>query len=66
MVSTLFSYLKFGLGRATRDAMQDIENYHITREEGIRLVKRFDREFQKDTLNGCLGISITEKTLSNL
>ena len=40
-----FSYLKFGLGRATRDAMQDIRNFHITRDEGIRLVKRFDHEF---------------------
>ena len=57
-----FSYLKFGLGRATRDAMQDIRNYHITREEGIRLVKRFDHEFPKRHFKWMLRyLSITEK-----
>lgn len=39
------SYIKFGLGRATRDASQEIRNGHITREEGIALVKRYDEEF---------------------
>ena len=41
------SYMKFGLGRATRDAMQDIRCNHITRNEGIALVNRFDGEFPK-------------------
>ena len=46
MVSTFyFGYLKFGLGRASRDAMQDIRNLHLTRKEAIRLVERFDSEF---------------------
>ncbi len=39
------TYIKFGLGRASYDASQEIRNQHITREEGIRLVKRFDGEF---------------------
>lgn len=38
-------YVKFGLGRATYDASQEIRNSHLTREEGISLVKRFDGEF---------------------
>lgn len=40
-------YMKFGLGRSSRDAQQDIRRHHITREEGLRLVKRYDHEFPK-------------------
>ena len=36
---------KFGIGRATYDAAQEIRSGDITREEGIALVKRFDHEF---------------------
>jgi len=39
------TYIKFGIGRATYDASQEIRNNHITREEGQALVKRFDGEF---------------------
>jgi len=39
------TFIKFGIGRATYDASQEIRNKHITREEGIALIKRFDGEF---------------------
>lgn len=39
------TYIKFGIGRATYDASQEIRNKHLTREEGMALVKRFDGEF---------------------
>jgi N-acetyl sugar amidotransferase len=39
------TYIKFGIGRATYDASQEIRNKHLTREEGVALVKRFDGEF---------------------
>jgi N-acetyl sugar amidotransferase len=39
------SYMKFGLGRASRDAQSDIRRNHITRDEGVALVRRFDGEF---------------------
>ena len=39
------TYIKFGIGRATYDASQEIRNNHITREEGVQLVNRFDGEF---------------------
>ncbi len=39
------TFIKFGLGRATYDASQEIRNKHITREEGVTLVKKFDGEF---------------------
>ena len=36
--------MKFGLGRASYDASQEIRNKHLTREEGVALVRRFDGE----------------------
>ena len=39
--------IKFGLGRASYDASQEIRNEKITREEGIALVKKYDQEFPK-------------------
>ena len=45
------TYIKFGLGRATYDASQEIRNKHITREEGIALVRRFDGEFPEKYFN---------------
>jgi N-acetyl sugar amidotransferase len=37
--------IKFGIGRATYDAAQEIRSGDITREEGVALVKRFDHEY---------------------
>jgi N-acetyl sugar amidotransferase len=39
------THVKFGIGRATYDASQEIRNHHLTREEGVALVKKFDGEF---------------------
>lgn len=38
-------FIKFGFGRCTEDASQEIRNGHITRDEGKALVGRFDGEF---------------------
>jgi N-acetyl sugar amidotransferase len=38
---------KFGIGRATYDAAQEIRNGKITRDEGVQLVRKFDQEFPK-------------------
>jgi N-acetyl sugar amidotransferase len=37
--------IKFGLGRASYDAAQEIRSGDINRNEGIALVKKFDNEF---------------------
>lgn len=37
--------VKFGIGRASYDAAQEIRSGDINREEGVALVKRFDHEF---------------------
>ena len=45
------TFIKFGIGRATYDASQEIRNKHLTREEGQALVKRFDGEFPDKYFN---------------
>lgn len=39
------TYIKYGIGRATYDAAQEIRSGDITREEGVALVKRYDGEY---------------------
>ena len=39
------TYIKFGIGRATYDAAQEVRSGDITREEGVALVRKFDGEF---------------------
>ena len=36
------TWIKFGLGRASYDASQEIRNRHLTRDEGVALVHQFD------------------------
>jgi len=39
------AFIKFGLGRCTSDTAHEIRDEHITREEGVALVQKFDGEF---------------------
>ena len=39
------TFIKFGIGRATYDASQEVRNGKITRDEAVYLVKKFDGEF---------------------
>lgn len=39
------TYIKFGIGRATYDASQEIRNNEIDRNEGISLVEKYDGEY---------------------
>jgi N-acetyl sugar amidotransferase len=38
-------FIKFGIGRATSDAAHEIRDDHLTREEGVALVRKYDGEF---------------------
>lgn len=49
------TFIKFGLGRATYDASQEIRNKHLTREEGVALVRRFDGEFPNRYFKEVMG-----------
>ncbi len=39
------TFIKFGLGRASYDSAQEIRNKHLTRDEAVSLVHKFDGEF---------------------
>jgi N-acetyl sugar amidotransferase len=55
--------IKFGIGRATYDASQEIRNKKITREEGVALVHKYDTEFPAKYFKEILDyIDITEDT----
>jgi len=38
-------FIKFGIGRATSDSAHEIRDGHLTREEGVHLVQKYDGEF---------------------
>lgn len=55
------AFIKFGIARATSDAAHEIRDGHITREEGMALVKRYDGEFPKKYFKEFLEyLAITE------
>ena len=56
------TFIKFGIGRATYDASQEVRSSDITREEGVALVKRFDGEFPERFIEELFEyLSINEK-----
>ncbi len=40
-------FIKFGFGRAVRDASRMIQNTHLTRDDGLRLAQLYDAEFPR-------------------
>ena len=40
-------YIKFGLGRCSEEASHEVRDNHITREEGIKLMNKYEGEFPK-------------------
>ena len=61
------TFIKFGLGRATYDSSQEIRNKHLTRDEAIKLIKRFDGEYPDKYLGEVLEyLEINVKDFNNL
>jgi N-acetyl sugar amidotransferase len=61
------TFIKFGIGRATYDASQEIRSNDITREEGISLCKRFDGEFPNRFIDELFEyLSIDERSYPGL
>ena len=55
------TYIKYGIGRCTYDAAQEVRNGDITREEGVALIKRFDGEYPEEYVEACcdyMGITV--------
>ncbi|MBQ8995201.1 MAG: N-acetyl sugar amidotransferase [Oscillospiraceae bacterium] len=60
------TWIKFGIGRATYDAAQEIRNEEITREEGVALVRKYDGEFPERFSKEIFDyLSIDEKHFSS-
>jgi N-acetyl sugar amidotransferase len=54
-------YIKFGLGRCMEDAAHEIRDSHLTREEGVALMKRYEGEFPQKYFKEFLDyLDITE------
>jgi N-acetyl sugar amidotransferase len=49
-----FQYVKFGFGRAIRDASRMIQNDQLTREEGLELARKYDHEFPEEHIDDML------------
>ena len=47
-------YIKFGFGRAVRDACRMIQNDQMTREEALSLARKYDGEFPEEYLDEVL------------
>ena len=47
-------YIKFGFGRAIRDISRMIQNNQISREEGLKLAKKYDGEYTEEDLKEML------------
>lgn len=61
------TFIKFGIGRASYDASQEIRNNHLTREEAKILVKRFDGEKPVRYLKEVLDyIGLNEKNFNGV
>jgi N-acetyl sugar amidotransferase len=60
-------FVKFGFGRAIRDASRQIQNGHMSRAEGLELVRKFDDEFPSTNLQENLDyLSLEEAALADL
>jgi N-acetyl sugar amidotransferase len=61
------TFIKFGIGRATYDACQEIRNGHIDRNEAVALVRKYDGEFPKKWLPDFLSyLDITEDDFNQI
>ena len=60
-------FIKYGMGRATADASQEIRNKNITREEGVKLVNLYDSEFPTQHLDAlCEYMDLSKNKFYNI
>ena len=61
-VHDLMKFVKFGYGRCSDHASKDIRNGYITRDEGIKLVKKYDHIVSKDLYHWLKYVNMDQKT----
>ncbi len=60
-------YIKFGFGRAVRDACRMIQNDQMTRAEGLELAKKHDGEYPEEFLDEVLEyLKLDRKTFAEI
>ena len=60
-------YIKFGFGRAVRDACRMIQNNQMTREEGLELARKYDGEFCSEYFKDMLEyLDLTKKEFTEI
>jgi hypothetical protein len=60
-------YLKYGYGRATDSACIEIRNGVVPRDEGLRLVERYDGRYPKECIERfCEEFSLSRKDFDDL
>lgn len=60
-------FIKFGFGRAIRDASRLIQNGHLTREEGVELARKYDDEFCHEHFEEVLEyLDLTDKEFNRI
>ena len=60
-------YIKFGLGRCVEDAAHEIRDGHITRQEGIQLMNKYEGEFPSKYFNDFLKyLDMSEEHFNNV
>ncbi|MDD5512157.1 MAG: hypothetical protein PHD09_00130 [Candidatus Omnitrophica bacterium] len=60
-------YIKFGFGRAVRDASRMIQNRQLTREEGLKLARKYDHEYPSLFLKEVLEyLDLNEKEFNEI
>ena len=60
-------YIKFGLGRCVEDAAHEIRDGHISRQEGIQLMQKYEGEFPSRYFKEFLNyLNITEEHFFNV
>lgn len=61
------AYMKFGIARATSDSAHEVRDGHLTREEAVALVKRYDGEFPNRYYKWFLNyLNITEEEFTDI
>lgn len=60
-------FIKYGMGRATADAAQEIRSEKITRKEGVKLVELYDSEFPEQHVGAlCDYMDLSEDELYSI
>lgn len=60
-------YIKFGFGRATRDASRFIQNGHMNKLEGLKFIKKYDGEYPQRNLEIVLDyLSLKENDFNEI